>query len=87
MAREILEQIILRQLGNIDEVVSSEEYKKCLREFVALEKEFLKELNDELIKTYEELEILDSQILAEETLKHYKEGYKMGMLTAIGVLT
>ena len=81
--KTILEEICIVGRGDLDNIKLSEKQIKVTHEFLELQQAFMKKLDKKLRSEYDELENKQSEVIAENCLNHYKEGFKLGMRLAI----
>lgn len=81
--KSIIAEIYCKHRGNHETIKIGEEYKRLTNEFIKAETEFVNRLDKKLKDKYLEIENLNMEIIAENCLDHYKEGFKLGMLLVI----
>lgn len=83
--KSIIEEIYFGKRGQIETIKASEAYWRVHEKAEALGEELEKSMTEEQIKIFREYFYAVSGLEAEQSLTHFKEGVKLGMLLAFEV--
>ena len=85
--KSILDDIYFGERGHCETIKISEKYKQIKKEYAKIYDTLENGLNDEQKQLLDELFLQSGGLESELACTHFKEGFKLGMLIALEILS